>query len=292
MAMETESTEMTFAEAFDADLRTSGLEQSKVCELLSVDDPIPISSAAISNWKKRNSVPLNRLEKLIEIFGGNSQMAEWRNWLLGQPTFSRKTTATAMTDEERRARWANLGKPKAPPKAPPAEKARHYIKPDIQPHGGIRWSEVVSSVRRRLPEEYGSKFDLEFVIGEIGARFDFIGDNSVISFTRLSSLMMGSIYRPMFRMAMIRKLMGTSSGHRFYVIVLTQERTGTDGRTQVFEPADTARHLRVFRRVATEARIMGIVMVLAENEEKAAEIIVSLESNPYSGSEEEEEEDD
>jgi hypothetical protein len=67
--MDVGNSELTFAEAFDSDLKTYGLEQSRVCELLSVGDEVPISSAAISNWKRRNTLPLSRLDKLVEIFG-------------------------------------------------------------------------------------------------------------------------------------------------------------------------------------------------------------------------------
>lgn len=68
---------LTFAYAFDTDLRRTGIEQSQVCEMLTEPDEPVITTAAISNWKKRNHAPLRRLHKLVEIFGSDSMTAQF-----------------------------------------------------------------------------------------------------------------------------------------------------------------------------------------------------------------------
>lgn len=71
-----------FGSAFDADLAISGMEQSRICELL-VDPGEPVlTTAAISNWKKRNHVPMHRLRRLVEIFGPESKTAGYLRGVL------------------------------------------------------------------------------------------------------------------------------------------------------------------------------------------------------------------
>lgn len=68
---------MDFAEAFDRDLHARGFEQSQVCVMLSEGESSILTSAAISNWKKRDVVPQARLEKLVAIFGPDSNLAQY-----------------------------------------------------------------------------------------------------------------------------------------------------------------------------------------------------------------------
>lgn len=76
------STELlTFAEAFDADLKTYGREQSEICALLTEPGEPVITTAAISNWKKRDKVPWVRLCRLVEIFGPESQCKRYLDWI-------------------------------------------------------------------------------------------------------------------------------------------------------------------------------------------------------------------
>lgn len=81
MEPEDEDAGPTFAQAFDHDLLRSGLEQSQICEMLSEKDEVPISTAAISNWKKRDRLPYTRLQKLVEIFGPESECAAYMRWV-------------------------------------------------------------------------------------------------------------------------------------------------------------------------------------------------------------------
>lgn len=75
--MEPEQPRLTFAEAFERDLKISGLEQAEVAHMLSDPDEPFFTTAAISNWKARNRAPARRLRKLVEIFGPESWMARF-----------------------------------------------------------------------------------------------------------------------------------------------------------------------------------------------------------------------
>ena len=72
---------LTFAAAFDADLKTYDREQSEICALLTQEGEPVITTAAISNWKKRDKVPYVRLAKLVDIFGPQSQCAKYMDWI-------------------------------------------------------------------------------------------------------------------------------------------------------------------------------------------------------------------
>lgn len=87
------TTQLSFAEAFDMDLRHSPHEQSEICGLLTGSDEPPLTSAAISNWKSRNAVPYSRLVKLAEIFGPDSQCAVMLERIRAKdPSLPRKQT--------------------------------------------------------------------------------------------------------------------------------------------------------------------------------------------------------
>lgn len=91
---------INFGAAFDADLRATHLEQSHVCEMLTEPGEPVITTAAISNWKKRNHVPLRRLHKLVEIFGDNSFTAQYMH----RQASERFTTADSLREQAPRVR--------------------------------------------------------------------------------------------------------------------------------------------------------------------------------------------
>lgn len=108
--MDVGNSELTFAEAFDSDLKTYGLEQSRVCELLSVGDEVPISSAAISNWKRRNTLPLSRLDKLVEIFGPDCQTSRFRLQVInGMGDPARRKRERGITEVKQQTRSPQQG---------------------------------------------------------------------------------------------------------------------------------------------------------------------------------------
>jgi len=64
------------ARLLDADLAKAGIAQQDLPRLLSSPGRRPISSAAISNWKKRDGIPAAQRARLFRILGPLSKLAK------------------------------------------------------------------------------------------------------------------------------------------------------------------------------------------------------------------------
>lgn len=81
------------------------------------------------------------------------------------------------------------------------------------------FSTVASAVFKHLPDEFHRFQNLSYAVANLTTRFDFLGDNVVVSIARGERIgMMDGVYRYLFRIALIQKLTAGAEPRRFCLL--------------------------------------------------------------------------
>ena len=255
-----ESEKVRFADLLDRDLSHKGINQADLPRMLTEDTEPPITEAAISMWKKRNSVPPKRLRMLIEIFGPDSELAK------AHAQGALETKTPPRQDANRNHDSIQYSK---------REFANMLTQVDqiLQPQfagvksSRIRYSRVEEGVKEALPPEMQDRFEREIRIGAISLRFDYISENAVIELASASS---GSIspnaYKSLFKLAVADRLYGFRHKPRRYGLIL------------ITEGDDESPH--GLSRIQFEAELMGLQLTVVDSFDKAARVIQKWETDP------------
>jgi hypothetical protein len=163
--VETTNERLTFAEAFDLDLRRSGLEQRDVCKQLTEQNEPQITSAAISNWKRRGTLPPHRLKRLVEIFGAGSALAEYLAAAKEDPPPRVMTRARIFAYDSKR----------------PVLSANVKIEPSSQSLARVRTADAQAFYERLSPEQR-EHASAGIRIAGVAYRFDYLTENCAVAF--------------------------------------------------------------------------------------------------------------
>lgn len=266
-----EANALTFAEAFDRDLRTYKMEQSQVSVLLSRGDPVPMSSAAISNWKARNRVPPHRLQMLVTLFGPESETARYATAVADEaPRFSRRPPPAerlvagpqfSRRDTDRYFSFAL--------QVPPQASQRHLTSthPMTRP-----MTERERQLQAVIPEELQVYFLASSKIGGRVYRYDYISPRQAVSLVRMrtpASVLPPGLSRNIIRLLLLRE--STHDNQRAYTIILVTH-----------DPLALA-EMRDYQKTQRECELLGITLVAVSEMTAAGQYIADAEAAPPSG---------
>lgn len=242
----------------ELDLERIGMLQKDLVTKLTDEGEPSLSEQALSNWKRSGTVPRRRLDKLLDILGPNSLIAQAHKdgkfvqgktaatmQYIGDPHFD-----TSVTN------WAYKAELVTPRRVP-----RNVVRPSTM----MRFSVSEMAVKAALPADHQLYFDQELIFGAMVLRMDYISPRVVAEITRAAGNAMNAhIYRPLWRLALARKV---ANDDRVY------------GLLMVMPPSDERddeallKNERYNRRLMLEADLMGLRMRIAEDANEAAKIL-------------------
>lgn len=267
---------MTLGRMLEIDLDKIGMRQKDLVAKLTDEGEPPLTEQALSNWKRTGRIPRRRLDKLLDILGPASHIAQAHfdgRFIQGTKPGVMQLTAPDM--------------PNVYPDAMPGPGPQHYSmtgetghfvisKPKVivQPHNRIRFSEVESQVEDKIAEHLRGAFHKELRVAGLAWRFDFITERSVIELCRSTEDSINqSVYRSLYKLAVAKRV--ADDGRTFgAILVIPNEYDPASGST--YRPVFNNRN----RRLAMEAQIMGLHVEFADSPENAAKIIAHWDANP------------
>lgn len=259
-----ESEKIRFADLLEMDIARKGMNQADLAKLLTEDDERTITEAAISMWKKRNKVPRKRLKKLIEIFGPDSELA--KAFLDGrmEPLLTNIDFAQTVNRGDTRgdANWDRTST---------LDPGRQRDLSEIRARSDARraaYSQLEKDIVSAMPEHLQKNFEGMTGAGAMQFRYDYMSENAVVeisihTLSHTSGIMISSLYRQLFRLALAQRLHSTARPRRYGLIVLLPSADGI---------------LSVLERIKTEAALMGLEFMVVDTPERAAKVIEMWET--------------
>lgn len=243
-----ESETVRFADLLDRDIAHKGINQADLPRMLTEDAEPPITEAAISMWKRRNSVPPKRLRMLIEIFGPESELARaFRDGSL-RPNVSNLTINYR----------AETGKDRGVSHDPAKQRDRDEVRARSDARRAA-YSQKERDIVLAMPENLQKNFEGTVGAGALQFRYDYMSENAVVEISiHTTGIMTSTLYRPLFRLALAQRLRNAPRPCRYGLIVL-------------LDHSDS--FMNGIERVKTEAALMGLEFVVVDSPEKAAKVI-------------------
>lgn len=249
---------MDFAEAFDKDLHDRGFEQGQVCAMISEGENTVLTSAAISNWKKRNIVPQHRLERLVQIFGPDSHLAQYAQ---EQPQIPKKWVFT-------RSQLLAQTQPQAAPPPPPEQ-----VVLKLAPPTALEQAFVM-----KLPEHLRNNIDGGALLAGSAVEFDYLSDKAVLEFKRIEpKVSLGKMDLALVYPTVI------------HLLLAAKEVEGRKAILVIFNEADTGVHLPGIegmlaffsRKLVKEASALGIHVMVDPSAAEVVDAVIAAERNAW-----------
>jgi hypothetical protein len=235
-----------------------------------------LTTAAISNWKKRDRVPYNRLVRLVGIFGKDSEMAKFLAWVDTQEP-SRLTPSRPFASGIQKLLSGHAAAKdqaeESPVKKPAGLFVSNYIAPTVPPFATTR---PLSSllIDADLSDKQKAYLNLGVRILNRVYRYSYLSEHISMEFVicQKPELIRLNFMRPMMRLLLLKA---------FEEEMTVQRRP----HLLVYSTPEINEH-KEMRQVSDECRMLGINVSFVMNPSSIGPALDHIDI-PYSASEDE-----